>query len=85
MGVGITWGSFGKIDAFSHPQIVLDCSGAVKLGTTVIGCVRMGESILTGCSEEVLALVSWGRGGSDGFVMGWGESGASVACSMNTC
>lgn len=47
--------------------------------------MRMGESILTGCSEEVLVLISWGRGGSDGFVMGWGESGAIVACSMNTC
>lgn len=43
LGVGITWGSFGKIDAFSHPQIVLDCSGAVKLGTTVIGCHEDGR------------------------------------------
>lgn len=46
--------------------------------------MRMGESILTGCSEEVLALVSWGKGGSDGFVMGWVESADIVTCSMNT-
>ena len=40
LGVAVTWGSFGKIDAFSHPQIVLDYSGAVKL---VTGCHEDGR------------------------------------------